>query len=144
ASASAGPPLNRPPQRLSEGEDSSATGGSVVGEVAGAQVHGVAELLVARGRELGGQAEELDEAAGVRLVEAVALVVGGEVEVVQAGLAAAAGHGGAAAVQAEADVAAHVLLGVLDEGVEGVLQRGEPLALVDRVRPAVGDGALEA
>src|SRR5699024_6971190 len=46
--------------------------------------------------------------------------------------------------EGQADVAADVALGVLDEGIQGLLQRREPLAVVDQVRPAVADGALEA
>ena len=34
-------------------------------------------------------------------------------------------------------------LGLVDEGVEGVLQRGEPQAVVDQLAPALLDAALE-
>src|SRR5699024_5338375 len=112
--------------------------------VLGVQVLPVAEGDVTGRGLLGGQPVDVDEAAGAGLVEGVALVVGGEVEVVQTGLRAAAGDGGAAAVQRHPDVAVDVALGVLDEGVQGLLQRGEPLAVVDHLGPAVADGALEA
>src|SRR5699024_5317202 len=110
----------------------------------GVEVLAVAEGHVAGRGLLGGQPVDVDEAAGAALVEGVALVVGGEVEVVQPGLGAAPGDGGAAAVQGQADVAADIALGVGEEGVQGLLQRGEPLAVVDEVGPAVADGALEA
>src|SRR5699024_8909335 len=83
---------------------------------------GVEVLAVAEGDVAGrglfrGQAVDVDEAAGAALVEGVALVVGGEVEVVQPGLGAAPGDGGAAAVEGQADVAADVALGVGEEGI---------------------------
>src|SRR5690625_5631305 len=59
---------------------------------------------------------DVDESAGAGLIEGVALVVGGQIEVVQAGLGAAPGDGRAAAVQRHADIAVDVALGVLDEG----------------------------
>src|SRR5699024_11598750 len=49
----------------------------------GVEVLAVAEGDVAGRGLLGGQAVDVDEAAGAALVEGVALVVGGEVEVVQ-------------------------------------------------------------
>src|SRR5699024_4477801 len=107
------------------------------------EILAVAEGDVAGRGLLGGQAVDVDESAGAGLIEGVALVVGGQIEVVQAGLGAAPGDGRAAAVQRHADIAVDVALGVLDEGVQGLLQGGEPLAVVDQLRPAVADGALE-
>src|SRR5690625_1954988 len=138
-SASAGAPVKRPPHRLS---GASPMVGRLQG--AGAEVDGVAEGGVARGGELGGHAVDLDEALGVGLVEGVAGVVGGEVEVVEAGVAAATGDHGAAAVQQQADVTGDVALGVGDEGVERALERREPLAVVDQLGPALVHGLLEA
>ena len=46
----------------------------------------LAKLHVASRGQLGGEAEDLDEALGVGLIEAVPGVVGGEVEIVQRGL----------------------------------------------------------
>src|SRR5690606_3481061 len=137
--ASAGPPLNRPPHRLSGASP-------MVGrlEGAGAHVHGVAEGGVPGRGELGRHAVDLDEALGVGLVEGVARVVGREVEAGQAGVACATGGHGAAAVEEEADVAGDVALGVGDEGVERALERGEPLAVVDELGPALVDDLLEA
>ena len=51
---------------------------------------------------------------------------------------------GAAAVQDHPDLAGDVLLGVVDEGVERALERGEPQAVVDQLAPALVDAALEA
>jgi hypothetical protein len=99
---------------------------------------------VAAGGNLGGHAPQFDEAARHGLVEGVAGVVGGEVEVVQRGLGAAAVDDGLAAVEHHADVAGDVLLGVLDEGVQGALERGEPLAVVNQLGPALANGGLEA
>src|SRR5690606_18556675 len=110
----------------------------------GVEVLAVAEGDVAGRGLLRGEAVDVDEAAGAGLVERVALVVGGEVEVVQAGLGAAPGDGRPTAVQRHADVAVDVALGVLNAGVQGLLQRGEPLAVVDHRGPAVGDLPLEA
>src|SRR5690606_6254532 len=104
----------------------------------------VAEGGVAGGGELGGHPVDLDEALGVRLVEGVAGVVGGEVEVIEARVAAPPGDDGPAAVEQEADVAGDVALGVVDEDVEGALERGEPLAVVDELGPALVDTLLEA
>src|SRR5699024_11588548 len=59
----------------------------------GVEVLAVAEGHVAGRGLLGGQPVDVDEAAGAALVEGVALVVGGEVEVVQPGLRAAPGDG---------------------------------------------------
>src|SRR5690554_6503977 len=138
ASAPLGPPANRPPQRLAE---DSAIGLEVR---RGGQVDPVAELGVARRGQLRGEAVDLDEALGVRLVERVALVVGREVEVVQARVRAAPRDGRAATVQHHAHLARHVALGVVDEDVEGLLERAEPHAVVDQLGPALLDAALEA
>ena len=54
----------------------------------------------------------------MRLVEGVAFVVGREIEVVETAVAAATGYRRAAAVQAHANLATHVALGVVDEGLE--------------------------
>src|SRR5690625_198599 len=137
--ASAGPPEKRPPHRL--------RGPSVIAALEGCrpvEVDRVAELGVPGGGELGGHPEDLDEALGVGLVEGVPGVVGGEVEVVQARRAAPAGDHGAAAVHEQADVTGDVALGVLDEHVEGALERGEPLAVVDELAPTLVHALLEA
>src|SRR5699024_7744557 len=63
----------------------------LTGRTAGAvgwEALAAAEGDVAGGGLLGGQDVDVDEAAGAGLVEGVALVVGGEVEVVQPGLGA--------------------------------------------------------
>ena len=86
-----------------------------------------------------GQAPQLDEALGQRLVERVAGVVGGQAEVVQAGLGAPAGDHRAAAVQGQPHLAGHVLLRVVDERVQRVLQRREPQPVVDQLAPALVD-----
>jgi hypothetical protein len=132
AIASAGPEVNRPPQ--------SATGCCPFWT----DISELPVLLGAPRVDLAGQAPELDEALGLRLVEGIALVVGGEVEVVQRLLAAPAVDDRAAAVQVDPDLAGDVLLGLRDEGVQGVLQRGEPQAVVDQLAPALLDLPLVA
>ena len=87
-----------------------------------ATLEGVADG-VTRGGHPAGQRPQLHEALGQRLVEGVAGVVGGHAVVVQAGLGAPAGDHRASTVQGEPDLARHVALGVVDERVEGVLQR---------------------
>ena len=71
------------------------------------------------------QAPELHEALGQRLVEQVALVVGGEVEVVERLRAAAPGGHRAAAVQRHPDLAGHVLLGVESTKASRLRRSGE-------------------
>src|SRR4029453_11853809 len=58
------------------------------------------------------QAEDLDEALRLGLVERVARVVGGEVEVVQRLLRPPAGDDGAATLEGHPDVAGDVLVGL--------------------------------
>src|SRR6478735_474289 len=104
---------------------------------------GPAELLVPLRGDLRRHAPDLDEALRERLVVLVALVVGGEVVVVERGLAATAVHDGATAVHRHPDVTGDVLLGLEQERVEGVLQRREPEPVVDQLAPALLDLALE-
>src|SRR5690606_5456275 len=81
---------------------------------------------------------------GGGLVEAVAGVVRGQVEVVQRRLGAAARDDGPAAVQGHPDVAVDMPAGLVDEAVQGALERGEPLAVVDQFAPALLDLPLVA
>ncbi|SHS11284.1 Uncharacterised protein [Mycobacteroides abscessus subsp. abscessus] len=60
----------------------------------------------------------MHEALGAGLIEAVALVVGRQVEVVQGFGAAAAVDGDVAAVQHQPDVAGYMLLGIGDKGLQ--------------------------
>ena len=90
------------------------------------------------------QRPELDEALRQGLVEGVARVVGREREVVQALGALAPGDGRAAALQRQPDVARHVLLGVVDEGVEAALEARVPEPVVDQPGPLVLDAPLVA
>ena len=92
-----------------------------------------------------GRPHSCDEALGQRLVEGVALVVGGQVEVVQRRLRAPAGDGTARPPCSVIRISpVTCCLGVGDEGVQRVLQRREPQAVVDQLAPALLDGALEA
>src|SRR5450830_446380 len=147
ASASAGPPENRPPHRLTRpaaAPAGTAPADSGTDDPTGvAEILGVAEPHIPRGGQLRRQAIDLDEAAGGRLVERVAGVVRREVEVVQARVAAPTRHGGPSAVQHDPDVTRDVALGVRDEDVKGLLQRREPLAVVDQLGPALAHGPLE-
>ena len=74
------------------------------------------------------------------MAELVGGVVGGEGVVVEALGGAAADDGAAAGFEAEAHIAGHGSLGGVDEGVEGLAERGEPEAVVDEL----GVARLEA
>ena len=97
-----------------------------------------------RGGDLRRQPPQLDEALGQRLVEGVAGVVGREVVVVEGLLPLRRPvTDGAAAVQRQPDLAGDMLAGLVDEAVEGALERREPQAVVDQLGPALLDAALE-
>ena len=57
------------------------------------------------------------------MIEGIARLVGRQIEVVQARLGAPTVDHDPSAVQDHADLARHVRLGVLDEGVHGALER---------------------
>src|SRR5699024_5443670 len=101
------------------------------------------QAQVALGRHLARQPVDLDEALGVGLVERVALVVGGQVEVVKRLTAAAAVDGDGTTVQHQTDVAAHALLRFVHERVQSGLQRREPQAVVHQLSPPLLGLALE-
>ena len=73
------------------------------------------------------------------MVEGVGGVVGGQPVVVEAERAAPADDEAAAGLEPQPDLAGDVALGGVDEGVEGLLQRRVPHAVVDEV----GEAALE-
>ena len=77
------------------------------------------------------------------LVEGVAGIVGGEVEVVQRLRAAAAVDRDVSAVQHHPYLAGDPFLGLGHEGLQRGLQRGEPQAVVDQFGPAPVGGPLE-
>ena len=85
------------------------------------------------GGDLGRQAVHVHEALRRRLVEGVALVVGGQVEVVQRFRAAAAVDRDVPAVQHHPDLAGHVLLGLGDERLQ---RRSSAASTTDRRTPA--------
>ena len=89
-------------------------------------------------RRPGGHAQtpQAHEALGVLVAEGVGGVVGGQAVVVEADRAAPAHHPAPAGLEAEAHLAGDVALGLDEEGVEGLLERGEPQAVVDQLRPA--------
>src|SRR5581483_8099255 len=101
-------------------------------------------LEVTLGGDLRRHAVDVDEALGRGLVEGVAGVVRGQVEVVERLPRPPSGDDGPAAVQGHPDVAGDVLVGLVDEAVQGPLERGEPLAVVDQFAPALLDLPLEA
>src|SRR5258707_12695059 len=107
------------------------------GEVAGM------ELALDLGSGPHALAPELDEARRRRLVEGVALAVGGEGELVELLRALSADDLGGAPVKLEADVAGDVALGLRDERVKSVAERAEPEAVVDPLAPLLGDAVLE-
>src|ERR1700754_2225558 len=115
ARASDGPSVNRPPQ-----SDPSL----------------VLTQVPSRG-DLGGQAVHVHKTLGRGLVEGVALVVGGEVEVVERFRAAASVDGDMPAVQHHPDLARHVLLRVGDKCLQRPLQRRAPQAVVHQLTPAL-------
>ena len=65
---------------------------------------------------------EFHESLGQSLVEGVAGVVGGQVEVVERGVAATTVDGDAPSVEDEANVTGDVVLGGVDECVEGTFE----------------------
>src|SRR5664279_1210531 len=101
------------------------------------------EPPVAVRRPLAGQAPQLDEPLGQRLVERVLGVVRRQPVVVERGHAATAGDHCAAAVQRQPHVAGDVLAGGVDEGVQRPTQRGEPQPVVRQLTPALLHAPLE-
>src|SRR5665811_1860116 len=87
---------------------------------------------------------QVDEALGLALVEGVAFVIGGQAEVVQAGLGATTGDDGAPAVQRHPDVTGDVFLGGGHERVERALQRAVPETVVGELAPLLLDATLVA
>src|SRR5262249_54311171 len=91
---------------------------------------------LAAGDGLDRQAPQPDEAGRVLVAEAVGGLIGRELVVVERALGPAAGHVALPGVEAQADVAGHELLAAGDEGVERVLERRVPEAVVDELRVA--------
>ena len=91
---------------------------------------------LAAGPRLHAQAPQADEAGRVLVVEGVGRVVGGQAVVVEADVAAPADHRAPPGRAPQADVARHVLLALVDEGVDGLLEGREPHAVVDQLGPA--------
>ena len=89
---------------------------------------------------LDAEAPQPHEALGVRVAEAVGGVVGGQAVVVEAVRAAPTDHVAPARFEAQPHLAGDEALALVDEGVEGLLQRREPQAVVDEL----GVAALEA
>ena len=104
----------------------------------------IAELDVAGCGHTARQTIDVDEAVGRLLIEAITGIVSGQIVVIQRGVRTTTGHDGAPTVQDHADFAGNVLLGVFDEGVQGLRCRGEPLRIVDEFGPALVDIALDA
>src|SRR5713226_3049112 len=154
-SASAGPDSNRPPQSLIEAPGLIAEPASLSATAlpprawswligSAGSIPGLAGRPAVRaGRDLAGQAPELDEAPGQVLVEDVTGVIGGQPVVVQPGRAAAAGDHCPAAVQAEPDVAGDMPGRLVHEGLKRAAQRGEPQPVVDELGPALPGLPLE-
>src|SRR3954468_9095715 len=116
ASASAGPPLNRPPHNRSGGVPSPGLRSSV-------SAIGPFYRPVALGRDPARQTPPLDEALGQRLVEGVVCVIGREVVVVEGAGTPPSGDDRAATVKDDAHLPRHVPRRVVDERVERVLER---------------------
>ena len=90
------------------------------------------------------QSVDLDETVRGILVEGVTGIVGGEVVVIQRAVGTASHHHGTAAVHDHANLTGHIPLGVIDERVERMHGRGEPLRIIDQFGPALIDAALDA
>ena len=86
---------------------------------------------------------QVHEPLGRGLVEGVAGVIGGQVEVIERLRAAPAVDRDVPTVQHHPDLTGHPFLGLGDEGFQGGLQRGEPQAVVDQLGPAPVGGPLE-
>ena len=86
---------------------------------------------------------QVHETLGGGLIEGIARVVGGEVEVVQRLRAAPAVDRDMPAVQHHPDLTGHPFLGLGHEGLQRGLQRREPQAVIDQLAPAPVSGALE-
>ncbi len=86
-----------------------------------------------------GQAEQVDEALGIRLVVHVVLAERGEVFAVQAERRLAPHRRAGALVELHADRAGHLFLRLGYDSVQGLTQRREPLPEVDELCVAVGD-----
>src|SRR5699024_5016702 len=110
AMASAGPPANRPPH-----SEPSLVPCCSTADCSDISVVLLLQVEVALGGHLRRQAVQLHETAGQGLVEGVALVVGGQVEVVQRRIRATAVDAALAGVHGHADIAGHALLRLLDE-----------------------------
>ena len=104
----------------------------------------VGQALITLRVDLAGQTVQLHEALGEGLVEGVTLVVGSQVEVVKGLVRTTTVHIDVAAVHNQTDITGDVLLGLVDEGIEGFLQRAVPETVVDQFSPAVFDAVLEA
>src|SRR5690625_492979 len=127
ASASAGPPLKRPPHRL----------------VRFSLTRITTQINSALRGDLGRQAEQVNESLGERLIERVALVICCEVVAVKARIRLTAVYNCATTMQNHANIAGHVLLRLVNEAVKSVLQRREPQAVVNELCPALLNAALE-
>ena len=85
---------------------------------------------------------DVDEALSGLMVESVVGIVGGQAEIIQRVGALASHHGAGTLEELQLHRAGHALLGVGEEGVEGLLQRREPQAVVHLLGPSLLDGEL--
>src|SRR5215207_11624937 len=92
----------------------------------------------------GGEAPEGDKAGGGSFVEGTVGVVGGEALVVEGFRGGASGDRGGAFVELKLDGAGYGLLGLVDEGVEGGFEGGEPEAVVGEFGVALLGGSFKA
>ena len=88
------------------------------------------QLLVLHGAYLGGKAEQIDEAFRIVMVVQVAGGEGSDGLVVQGIGRGGPGLDNVALVQLELHFAGHIFLGLLDEGLHRLAQRGEPFSFV--------------
>ena len=95
------------------------------------------------GRDLAGQAPELDEALGQALVEGVPVVVRRQVEVVERRSLRRPVTTARPPCRVSRMSPETWRWASADERVEGPLQRGEPQAVVDQLAPPLVDAALE-
>src|SRR3954453_13686180 len=101
------------------------------------------QSLVTPGRDAGGHPPQLDEALRQRLVEHVVGVVRRQVVVVERRRASPAGDDGTSAVQRHTDLARDIHRRLVEKRIERPLERREPQAVVDQLRPTLLDAVLE-
>ena len=90
------------------------------------------------------QPEDLDEANGRGVIEGIALVVGGQIPVVQGKWGLSTRHHGGSVIQPHPDIARYDPLGGSDVAAEVSMECREPQSVIRQLRMFVGDQAIES